>query len=197
MTDKPKLPKAFSVQSDNEGIIIFSMTNVDARRRGASCLDEEFGDVSCRRAPYADKYLWLGRVPRKALVEEFGWYQECSYCSYHVDEDDSERVWHGDGLYCSSECLARRLNSDMDYAREAREREAAEREAVERAKIKFPGASHFSAISVYRNGIVVRFRFPGGKWPATWRIDESTVSGDREDKEALQAFIDSTKGGEK
>ena len=40
--------KAFHVQADEFGAVVFARSHVVARRQGAEDLDTEFGEVSCR-----------------------------------------------------------------------------------------------------------------------------------------------------
>ena len=67
------MKKAYSVQGDEHGCVVFAEHNVVARREGANELNIEFGDVeSCRRAPQFDQYADAGKVPVQALLDA-GW----------------------------------------------------------------------------------------------------------------------------
>lgn len=101
--------KAFSVQGDEFGTVVFAHSGVVARREGANELNIEFEDVeSCRRAPGLDRYAAAGHVPWRVLVEEHGWRQCCGYCERPVDSDDDGRVWVGDDqVYCTQEHAAK------------------------------------------------------------------------------------------
>lgn len=108
----PKL-KAYNVQGNEYGTIVFSLHNVVARREGAEELNIEFEDVeSCRRIPELDGYANVdGGVPMKVLVEEHGWMQECGYCERRVYSDCENRIWITDNqVCCDIECAAKREN---------------------------------------------------------------------------------------
>lgn len=135
---------AYSVQGDEYGCVIFARSNVIARREGASELGIEFRDItSCRRMPEADKYAEQGKVPKVALVDEFGWWQECAYCSSMVSaEVNADRVWNGETIFCDQEC--QQLYRDRE-ARNKAEREAQlakQAEIKELANSKFPGITN-------------------------------------------------------
>lgn len=96
--------KAYSVQGNEYGTIVFARHGVVARREGANELNIEFADVeSCRRVPAMDQYA--GRPwPWRVLVEEHGWSQDCGYCQQRVHNDHAGRVWVGDGqVFCSQD----------------------------------------------------------------------------------------------
>lgn len=109
--------KAFAVleEYENTGSIIFAKSNVEARRLGANehaCGD--FSAVSCRRAPWADKYA-NEALPVSVMVEH-GWHFECGCCGRRIDSD---YLWEADKLpediighqhsiaYCDAVCEAR------------------------------------------------------------------------------------------
>lgn len=109
--------KAYSVQGNEYGTVVFAKHSVVARREGANELNIEFEDVeSCRRFPELDHYAAQGRrVPWRVLVEEHGWHQECAWCYGRVFSDEPDRVWvDDDTAYCCHECQARRLNHMID-----------------------------------------------------------------------------------
>jgi hypothetical protein len=108
----PKL-KAYNVQGNEYGTIVFALHNVVARREGANELNIEFEDVeSCRHIPELDSYADVkGGVPMKVLVEEHEWSQECGYCERRVYADCEQRIWITDNqVCCDVECAARREN---------------------------------------------------------------------------------------
>ncbi|MGN8157903.1 hypothetical protein ACS8YF_04400 [Salinisphaera sp. SWV1] len=47
--------KAFHVQADEYGAVVFARSHVVARRQGAEDLDTEFGEVSCLLPPLFSK----------------------------------------------------------------------------------------------------------------------------------------------
>lgn len=174
-TDLPQVLKAFHVQGDEYGTIRFAHNHVTARREGACELDTEFNAVSCKRIPGADKYASQGSVPVRALVEDFGWWQECGYCNHHVYSDTEGRVWDGDTAYCGIDCQARRIDRDRDYKIECEKKAEAERLAEGQARAEFPGISEVIATHNYKGEIVVCFNFPGGKQRTSWVLGSSSV----------------------
>ncbi|MCP1652701.1 hypothetical protein [Pseudomonas nitroreducens] len=102
-----KLPalKAYDVQGDEYGTVVFARHAVTARRDGANELNIEFTDVqSCRRISALDHYAATGRVPMRVLVEEHGWSQECGWCEGRVFSDEPARVWVTDHqVFCSQD----------------------------------------------------------------------------------------------
>lgn len=190
MTEKQIL-KAFHIQGDEYGIVRFATSNVVARREGAQELEEEFSGISCKRMPGADKYAELGKVPGHALVEEFGWWQECAYCQCHVDNETEGRVWDGDTAYCDAECQARWMNYLIDSETERQRIKAAELEAIEKAIAKFPGITDVIAHQNFKKEIVVYFRFPGGTERASWPLGADSVGVGHGDSEPLKAYLQS------
>lgn len=191
MTEAMKVLKAYHVQGDEYGCIRFAHNNVTARREGANELDTEFNAVSCKRIPGADKYAEQGRVPVRALVEEFGWWQECGYCYHHVSDETDGRVWDGDTAYCGVECEAREMNRRIDDEAERLRRQKAEHDAVEVALAKFPGISDVTAYEGHKKDIEVYFRFPGGTGRASWPLNSDHVGTTHEDSEPFKAYLDS------
>jgi hypothetical protein len=131
MSEQMKVMKAFHVQGDEYGVVVFANSNVVARREGALELDEQFNSVSCKRVPGLDSYAKAGKVASRVLVEDFGFWQECAWCSHQVDNETEERVWDGEAVYCSIECQARRINQDMDWEKEKKDsRKQSKRESM-------------------------------------------------------------------
>lgn len=191
MSNKIEVLKAYHVQGDEYGVIRFAKSNVAARREGANELEEEFNCVSCKRIPGADKYAAFGRVPVRALVEEFGWWQECHYCNCHVDDETEGRVWEGDTAYCDIECEARWINHRLDCEAELKRTHEAEQAAIAQAKERFPGITDVTAYIGHKKDITVYFRFPGGLAKATWTVGDNHAGTSRDDGEAFKAYIDS------
>lgn len=199
MSDKINLAqavKAYHVQGDEYGVIRFASSNVVARREGANELDEEFNAVSCKRIPAADKYAPDASVPTKALVEEFGWWQECGYCNHHVDNEVEDRVWDGDSVYCSAECNGRHINRLMDYEAEFAKSRQDEANAVIAAQEKFPGITNVRATHNYKGEIEVYFNFPGGEQRASWKAGSSSVYPAAHEVTLFMYFLSSIKNGE-
>lgn len=193
MSNKIQVLKAYHVQGDEYGCIRFAHNNVTARREGAQELDTEFNAVSCKRIPGADKYVEQGRVPVRALVEEFGWWQECAWCDHHVDDETDGRVWDGDTAYCDVECEARFINRRIDDEAERQRTEEAEQAAIAEAEAKFPGITDVTAYIGHKKDITVYFRFPGGLSKASWAVGENHVGTSRDDGEAFKAYINSVR----
>ena len=81
--------KAFAVteECDNNGSIMFAATNIEARRRGADRYnDGELRGISCRRAPWADRFAESGKVPAKVMIAH-GWHFDCCGCGATIDEE--------------------------------------------------------------------------------------------------------------
>lgn len=105
--------KAYSVQGDEYGTVVFAKHSVVARRKGANDLNIDFEDVeSCRRMPELDEYAAAGKpVSWRVLVEEHGWQLECGWCYGRVYSDEPNRVWADDQtVYCCPECEARKTD---------------------------------------------------------------------------------------
>lgn len=191
MTEAMKVLKAYHVQGDEYGCIRFAHNNVTARREGAQELDTEFNAVSCKRIPGADKYATQGCVPVRALVEEFGWWQECAWCDHHVDDETDGRVWDGDTAYCDVECEARFINRRIDDEAERQRTEEAEQAAIATAITKFPGITEVTAYTGHKKTITLYFRFPGGNERASWDLNGEFVGTTQADSEPFKAFLDS------
>jgi len=100
--------KAYIVTEDEEGTggVIFTETDIDARRRGADEYNGgELGGMHVRRAKDLDKYCGVG-VPARVMVEDYGWRFECSECGEYIDEYTSTDIIGNEGsfVYCSIEC---------------------------------------------------------------------------------------------
>ncbi|EEW1783257.1 MULTISPECIES: hypothetical protein [Escherichia] len=191
MSNNIQVLKAYYVQGDEYGIIRFATSNVVARREGANELEEEFNCVSCKRFHGADKYAELGRVPSRVLVEEFGFWQECTYCRCHVDEETEGRVWVGDSVYCDMECEARWINHRLDCEAERKRTHEAEQAAIAEAEAKFPGITDVTAYIGHKKDITVYFRFPGGLEKASWTVGENHAGTSHDDGEAFKSYINS------
>ncbi|WP_429169165.1 hypothetical protein [Aeromonas rivipollensis] len=117
MSPKSEIPlKAFSVQGDEHGAVVFATSGIAARRMGANELNTDFEFIeSCRRLPWADQYASAGRVPPLELIAH-GWWLECAHCyrlvcedSSHYDKENDREIPHqpvADGvhLYCTQAC---------------------------------------------------------------------------------------------
>lgn len=182
--------KAFRIDGNEYCIIRFHSHAIAARREGAQELDEDFGSVECKRAPEFDSYAPLGKVPRKALVEVHGWWQECTYCSSHVSEDNADRVWSADDeqVYCSPLCMhSDAIREEADRS-EKLKREAEEAEAIELTRAKFNGIENVVAYSRC-HPLRVSFTFPGGIGRVTWVPGEPSVSVVPSDSAAWRMFM--------
>jgi hypothetical protein len=191
--------KAFAVLEDyeNTGGIVFSTTAVAARRQGANeYADGDFTAVSCRRAPWADRYAETGAVPVSHMVLH-GWHFECAGCGVRIDsdllwernleEEDIQGTQHS-LAFCTRLCEARH---NLERA-EAKHRETRWiRRFKKIVKRRFPDAEiienddrfcrpHAYATTrgtgIWRvEQVIVSFRWPGQQWgPASLRIDTTT-----------------------
>lgn len=184
-TNKPI--KAYSVQADESGAIIFATSGIAARRMGANELETEFEYIqSCCRAPWADQYAEQGWVPVKALIEQ-GWWWSCSGCGNKVSEDSEDR--HGNphepvieerGLYCSADCKA--AEEAAVAARKLR-KEQRTQEALD----KWPGIEVLW-VSDHDTDALVIFKFPGSTGSANWRVGETTLHVDKGDIPAWEKY---------
>lgn len=184
--------KAYAVQDkygDAGAVIVFDVRAVSARRDGAGQLDCEFGDVSCRRARWADNYA-PGPVPPKVAIEEGGWRYECaSSCGEWVDDETEKPFYDQHGQpWCSQSC------HDSTKAHDAKikaEREAAEEACRAATMDRFPFAEITYIARSGSPGYKYRahFKFPGGKFDASWCPDDpGRVCVARADVEAWQAL---------
>lgn len=184
-TNKPI--KAYSVQVEEAGAIIFATSGIAARRIGANELNAEFEDVhSCCRAPWADQYAEQGWVPVKALLAQ-GWWHTCTGCGVEVTEDSEDYdgnphdpVIEERGLYCSPGC------KEAEEARIAASKLRKEQRA-QAALEKWPGIE-VVWVNDHETDSLVCFRFPGSTSSANWRVGETTLHVDKEDIPAWEKF---------
>jgi len=184
-TNKPI--KAYSVQVEEAGAIIFAASGIAARRIGAIELHTEFEDVqSCCRAPWADQYAEQGWVPVKAFLEQ-GWWCSCNSCGTTVSEDSED--YYGNphdpvieerGLYCSPAC------KEAEEARVAASKLRKE-QRTQSALEKWPGIE-VVWVSDHETDSRVHFKFPGSTGYASWRVGETTLHVDKGDIPAWEKF---------
>jgi hypothetical protein len=126
--------KAYAVteNDENTGGIFYAAHAIVARRDGADeHNDGQLGSVSCRRAPWADKYA-PGPCPKLVMIDH-GWWFECHGCGARLSDDgDLEANGYldpkkfievGTSVYCSAECR-------IPYRRERAQRLRLERAAI-------------------------------------------------------------------
>lgn len=188
--EKPLL--AYNVQGDEYGCVVFASSNVVARRVGAGELDVEFSQVtSCRRMPEADKYAAQASVPQKALVEEFGWWQECRYCASMVSaEGNAERVWEDESLFCDADCQTKYHEREAIGKAERAAAAAKLAEVKELTLSRFPGVKNVQVYREWNGRHKVFFNFPEGKRYAEWFVGEGTIGVSECDVAAAKAFMD-------
>ena len=192
--------RAYSVQGDETGCVVFAHSNVIARRNGANELDIPFeGIESCRLAPEFDEYA-PGPVPAKALLAA-GWWQYCSGCSKQVREDDDDfedeaetipahPVYIGtQSVFCSQSC------HDNEMIRRAQRKQTHD-EMLAYATGKWPG---IVVTGSYEFTIPpsMSFTFPGGQYPVRFNAGEPHVTVLAVDKEAWDRFAKSVCVGQK
>lgn len=108
--------------------IVFHDNSISAASEGASELDVQFDQVTCKRAPQFDLYAKEGKVPTLALLKADWWF-ECDYCGHNImaherDEDDNtpldKVVVAGEFLYCNTDCSCkqqqRKDETDASFA---------------------------------------------------------------------------------
>lgn len=178
MKNTEKALKAYSVQDEEHGVVVFASSGIAARRMGANELNTEFECIeSCRRLPWADEYASAGTVPPLVLIDH-GWWFECSHCGVKVCSDSStydkesdkdiphEPVADGDFIYC---CPAH-LEAELKKRSELAARKDAAKQAAQQ---QFPGVK-VSWVSE-NDPATVCFIFPGGNHPAHWTVGSDTV----------------------
>lgn len=191
------MSKAYEVSDslgDSGGRIMYAEKNVVARRNGAGELGCGFGDVSCRRAPWADEFFPNGPTPQQC-IELGGWYYECSCgCGRRIDSDDGygisaddteenpvEPVYVGGGVYWNQRCKDGEEQRQRERA-EAKARDQAEAEAA--VLEKFPFATDIKTYrchgtvdgKTYSHDVLgASFAFPGGKRHAHWVIGAKSI----------------------
>lgn len=172
--------KAYSVQADEHGCVVFSASGVVARREGANQLDCEFSDVkTCRRAPEFDEYADAGKVPVLSLLEA-GWWWPCQNCETHVMDDGDEYVIHDERVYCCEPCR----DADLaDHIMSKRRNQA----LTDCAHEKWPGITVQFA-SDFRGDGTVSFTFPGGAHLANWHTKGNLLYVPLVDHPAWAAF---------
>lgn len=83
---RPKPLRAYSVQTDECGCVVFAKSGAEARRKGAGEIDLEWEDViCCRRAPLFDAFA-PGPVPEEVLWAN-GWQFLCCRCDAPCQND--------------------------------------------------------------------------------------------------------------
>lgn len=196
--------RAYVVQDDSgdgQVCLQFADRNVVARREGANEMDADFGNVTCRRATWADGYA-PGPVPLQVCIEVGGWWQECACgCGrkvssdgdgfdYDTDGDEGELnpmapIYVGRSVYWNQTCK----DDDERRAREVAEAKARDQADAEAAVLaKFPFATDIVAFRAYDydrtstrrgseryNVLHARFLFPGAVHGASWVIGSETI----------------------
>jgi hypothetical protein len=128
--------KAYQVQGDEYGCIVFATNSATARREGGRELDLEFDEVgSCRRAQWADEYAGAkGGVPPLVMIEN-GWWQECVHCGHCITIDDIEDGYEDDEgnviklnpvekdhhIYCNQHCFDKEIEQRANHDAKADE----------------------------------------------------------------------------
>lgn len=189
--------------------VVFAGKSVVARREGANALDCEFGDVSCKRAKWAD-HLAPGPVSVKDYIELGGFWYECACgCDrrindesgqplYDLDGDDGELnpmapVYIGTGqVFWNQVCK----DNDDRAAQERKDKAARDQSDAETAVLtKWPFATEIKAYRSYDGTaggtydmLHASFRFPGGQWSVSWAIGAETINVPLGDVDAWNAL---------
>ncbi len=202
MSTKPL--KAYSVQSDEYGCIVFETNSAAARRVGANQLDTEWEYIeSCRRAPWADEYAEVkGGVPPLVMVEN-GWWLECMHCGRQINSDleawdenneaiTLEPVECGQHIYCSQSCKDERDSeiAARDLAFETFKKSVQEKRP-DLTFTEYQGGGHWISMTA-------KFTFPGSKFGGTARgevgSDEISFWIANGDKAAWDTYESSREG---
>lgn len=93
--------KAYVVSDDEESVVRYAQHAIVARRDGAYELDEDFGYVTCRRAPEFDALYPKG--PTDLEKFESGWRFECSLCCHGSVYCDTGM--YSEGRYYCEGCI--------------------------------------------------------------------------------------------
>jgi hypothetical protein len=118
--------RAYSVQADEKGCVVFAETRGQAKSAGVRELECEWTEIqTCKLAPQFNEYC-PGPVPVKALLED-GWYWECAGCGRLVT-DDPGVVFADDQPLHSEECRVK-YEKALEEVKESNRRREAEREA--------------------------------------------------------------------
>lgn len=207
--------KAFAVTEEDEGAggIIYAKHNIVARRVGANeYAGGEIAYVSCRRAPWADKYAETA-LPVSVMIEN-GWHFECAGCGRKIDSDF---LWETDRLpedvighqhsaaYCDAVCEA---HDALDKAQRKKLETRWLRRFTKIVKRRFPDLHPYHAYAyasrrpdgqLSLRQVAVEFDFPGREhsmarlqwrkkdsWEKTQKKPHYTCSAG--DKEAFETY---------
>lgn len=193
---------------EGHAAVVFAARSVVARREGANELDCEFGDVSCKRAPWADG-LAPGPVSLKDCIELGGFWYECACgCGRRIDNEGGQHSYDLDGdngelnpmdpVYDETghAFWNQRCKDDDDRAAKERKEKAARDQAEAEAAVlaKWPFATEIKAYLGYDataggtfDVLHASFRFPGGRWPVNWTIGAETIGVPQGDLSAWDA----------
>lgn len=177
--------KAFIVETDDpdDSVVKFATTNVAARRNGADEIGADFGNVTCKRLPWADQFAGK-RIPETAFIEN-GWHFECSTCGDKVGKETPAPVFALDLAFCSAKC----------HADEVADRQAAanrKQEVIDALLLKFPDVEVTFA-SDHDERRTASFKFPGGQDTAQWKLGEDSVMVTKRDVDAWNLWREQVK----
>lgn len=122
--------KAYAVQEETEGTggIVFAERSVVARRLGAADFNGgEFGGLTCRRIPWADKYA-PGPVPF-AVQFAHGWWVECYGCGIRIAEDGTYDAEDNEVLFDPADFIE--IGGDVFHSKACYERHVASRARIQ------------------------------------------------------------------
>ena len=188
--------KAYAVQNDEHGCIVFESNSALARRGGANVLGCDWEDIeSCRRAQWADPYATQRRVPPLIMMEH-GWWFECGHCGVQVSsdscghDDDGNEIPHtpvvdGDIVYCTQLCMDKEKLEQEIIQAHADAATQAVTNAYPGVHVLWVGTRHGT------DGTAVSFTFPGGQRAVDWVVGEETVLVCKCDVEAWKKFKNS------
>lgn len=181
-----KYKKAYQVDADEQSVIVFEHTNVDARRIGAQRMGVEFEDVlSCRRAAHFDQFHWTGKVPPEDLIEH-GWWFECSYGYDRVTAEDTPDYYVSD-----KGDVFKDFNAYQLWLRDQVLKKIKHLSVIRKTKRKFPFARRINFCHSYKDHKehgkcdIVRFIFSDkAHGSAEWLVGTNTVYVQKQDQDA-------------
>jgi hypothetical protein len=194
--DKVKTTKAYAVQDDESGVIVFATNSAEARRHGGNEIGCEWEGVqSCVRAHWADEFSAQGWVPAKAFIDA-GWWQTCNHCGCQVSDDSTDGddlphdpVFEGRSLYCTPSCKEAEVAGIANRA-------ALKQEVIDSVLKEWPEAEVLWA-NDHDKDRSATFKFPGAEGVAYWRMGEDTIrlstQGDLPAWEAYRAMYQARK----
>lgn len=123
---------------------------------------KEDGEI-CERHPEFDEYKWLGFVPARTLIENYGWSINCTECETPVDknnfddENDTQReaIYLNENVFCCLHCF-------YAWQKSQHNKVILEAKSLEIFNQKFPNAEVLDVMCL--DDCHIRFRLPHLKY---------------------------------